>query len=278
MPDKVIGLDSASQGNFTRADLDGYKARGVSYIELYEKWATPALCALIHAEGLGIAPIWESSAERALDGYAAGVADAKAFLAAVPTRFGVPALPSSVAAACTVDFDATAAQQVAVLDYIRGWKDGLAGALRSKVYGNGAICHAAKAAGYADIEWVAGGAGMRGTKAELQAGTEDEYQEVGDKEGIGSRWGIDSDVMVSTDLSSIWWPDGDPRQLPPAGAGAAPAAPAALRKQAPATPADFTVAAIQQRLADLGWDIDVDGREGAQTRRTIMAALASLSA
>lgn len=101
----VIGLDSASQA---AADLDGYIERGLQYVELYVKWATPALVKLIHSKGLGIALINESTADRAKAGYAAGVADSKALLAAIPRKLGVASLPSMVAPAWTDDEDTQA--------------------------------------------------------------------------------------------------------------------------------------------------------------------------
>lgn len=261
---KVIGFDTAS--TITAAILDKAIASGVAYIDLYEKYSTPALCALIHSKGLGIAPIFETGAKRALDDYPAGHADALAFLAAVPTRFGVPALPAVVAPAWTADFDVTPQQQARVLAYGQGWHDAMAGRVRSRVYANGAIDAAAKAAGIVDVTWTAGGSGMRGTRDELAAGAEDEYQEVGDKQHLGLGISIDSDVAVSADLSWIWWPDGDPRQVAPTGT----VQPVAPPTPAPAPPPIASVMpdlkAAQAELQARGlYDGTPDGRWGRKT-------------
>ena len=203
----VVGFDTASA--LTPAVLDQAVADGAKFIELYVKWATPELVQLIHSKGLAIGLIWETSAERALSGRAGGLTDATEFLAMVPDKLGVMP-PNSVALAWTADFDATVSQQPFVLNYGQGFKDGLAGRLRTRCYANGAICAAAKAQKIVDFTWVAGGRGMRGTAAFLNSGAEDEAQDVGDKQGLGLPISIDSDAVVGDPaLPWAWWPAGE---------------------------------------------------------------------
>ena len=209
---KALALDAADQANFTDADLENWKAKGVQFINLYVKWSTPKLVQMIFKHGMGIVPVVESTQGRALAGYSAGVTDAKAYLASIKSKLGASP-PSQVAVAWTDDEDTLASNQAKVVDYGRGWKDGLAGANRTIVYGNGAIAKACKASGYVDFEWVMGGSGTRGTTDERSHS--DMYQEVGDKENLGGGHDIDSDVELNPDMSWIWWPDGDARANPP---------------------------------------------------------------
>lgn len=240
---KVIGFDTAS--TITPAILDKAIADGADYVELYEKYSTPTLVILIQSKGLGIAPIYETSAERALAGEAAGETDAQAFLASVPARFGVSSLPAEVAPAYAVDFDVTTEQQPDVLAYGQGWKTGMAGKLRSRIYGNGAVCEAAKDAGLVDFTWTAGGSGMRGTATYLQSNAEDEKQDVGDKENLDLPISVDTEIVETPDLSWIWWPQGDPRQVAPAALAASQAATAALaNKGAPSPPLSAAAGAV----------------------------------
>lgn len=195
----TVGFDTAS--TITDATLLKFASEGGKYIELYEKYATPQLVQHIFAHGLAIGLIDESTAERALAGYAAGKADAEAFLARIPAKLGqMP--PSSVAVAWTNDMDATPAQQATVLEYGRGYKDGLAGKLRVRCYANGAICAAAKAAGLVDFTWDAGGNGMRGTR--LYRPQADENQGVGDEAHLGLAISIDSDTAIDPTLPWAW--------------------------------------------------------------------------
>lgn len=205
MTSNFVGFDTAEA--ITSNTLDQAIANGCRYVELYTKWATPALVQLVLSKGLGIGLIWETTAERALSGYAGGMADAHTLLDQIPTKLGVMP-PMNVAVAWTADFDATPGQQPTVLDYGRGFRAGLNGALRTRCYANGAVCKAAKALKIVDYTWVAGGRGMTGTAAFLQTGQEDEYQDVNDKQGLGLPISIDSDVAVGQDRSWLWTKDG----------------------------------------------------------------------
>lgn len=264
---KVLSLDAADQANFTDADLKAYKAKGVDRICLYVKWSTPKLVQLIFNNGLGIVPIVESTAARAKSGYSGGVADAKAFLASVKTRLGVDALPQQVAVAWTDDEDTTAADQLQVVDYARGWKDGVAGACRLMVYGNGAICEACKIAGFVDFTWVTGGNGMRGTLAYRPKA--DMYQEVGDKENLGRGHDLDSDVVQNLDPSWVWWSPSTIVVQPPSPSVPTPV-PSPPIPVAATDPVKTEVMKLQQMLKDAGlYSGAIDGDPGPATQAAL---------
>lgn len=200
-PGAVVGFDSASTISF--ATLNQFWQKGGRYVELYEKYSTPALCTTMHNIGFAIGLIFETTAERSLGGYMAGYSDAEAFIAAAPARLGTMP-PATVAPAWAADFDVTAAQMGAVLRYAQGWSDGLKQRLARRVYGNGATCQACKQAKFVDYTWVAGGMKMRGTLAFITSGQEDEYQEVGDEENVGFSISVDDDVAGDPTLPWCW--------------------------------------------------------------------------
>jgi hypothetical protein len=93
--------------------------------------------------------IWELSATRALDGYAAGVQDANS--AGYSAR-GLGAAPGSVVV-CTVDFDA---QFASVSDYVSGFASAIAAwELRPMLYGSVRIIDAGLASGMMPFGWQA---------------------------------------------------------------------------------------------------------------------------
>ena len=197
----AIGFDTASA--ITRAVLADAKAKGAAFVMLYLKWATPELVTMIHSCGLAVGLIWETTAERALGGLKPGLADGDAALAKA-LALGNP--PAAVAVWFTVDFDATAEQQPAVLAYITGAGAGLAGRLADGVYANGAIDAACRAAKLAAYTWVAGGRGMRGTVAFLESGAADVTQDVGDRQHLGLPISVDTDAAADPKLPWAWWP------------------------------------------------------------------------
>jgi hypothetical protein len=146
-----------------------------------------AAAAAAHVE-VGIIPIFETTAERGLQGATAGVQDGQAIAAAM-NLCGQPAGTSYI---LTFDFDEQAAQDPACRAY--------ASAVVAQVpghpmiaYGNGALTEELKAAGIAKFAWDAGGMGMRGTRADIAAGDEDLEQDVGDVRGLNLGISIDSD-------------------------------------------------------------------------------------
>lgn len=99
------------------------------------------------ADGLHIGLVWEQAANRALSGYAAGVADAKAAQA----ELGPLGMASSVVY-FAVDFDATPAQQAAINAYLNGAASVL-GKSRTGVYGGYYVVSRALNAGVVKYAW-----------------------------------------------------------------------------------------------------------------------------
>lgn len=89
------------------------------YLSGFSKDLTPEEAKALQAVGLHIVTVWETTGNRALDGYTAGHADAVRALT-LGARCGMP-VGSPIYFA--VDFDATPAQQVAINAYFAGVKD-----------------------------------------------------------------------------------------------------------------------------------------------------------
>lgn len=162
----------------------------------YLKNLLPAEVKALSAAGIKIISIYESTAERALAGHDQGVSDGMAALnlAAALNQ------PAGSALCVTVDFDATAEQQDTVIAYIAGFKEGTQGQAKIMVYANGAICQAALDAGIADYAWLAGGMGMRGSRAFLASGKATLVQDVGDAQHENLGISIDSDQIEQADF------------------------------------------------------------------------------
>jgi peptidoglycan hydrolase-like protein with peptidoglycan-binding domain len=103
-----------------KPNMSTLKSLGVGFIARYlspdpSKNLTVAEKNAAVAAGLAVVVVWESSANRALSGFAAGVADAQAADAQVKA-LGMTGDPIHFAA----DFDASAAQQAAINAYLDG--------------------------------------------------------------------------------------------------------------------------------------------------------------
>lgn len=98
---------------------DGQGGKGLDAVEVTD----------LRAHGLAIAVVYESSANRALSGRAAGQADARAAQA----QLAPVGLPTDLPIYFGVDFDASASQQAAIDNYLRGVAD-VIGAARVGVY------------------------------------------------------------------------------------------------------------------------------------------------
>jgi hypothetical protein len=99
----------------------------------------------LHAAGISIVLVWETTGTSPKSGHAAGLAEAKTARAQA-TVLGFPAnLPIYYA----VDFDPTTAQLAEVLDYLHGAADAEGAKDRVGVYGSYDVAEAAANAGYA---------------------------------------------------------------------------------------------------------------------------------
>lgn len=214
---------------------------------------------------VGVLPIWETGAQRALEGETAGHADGIA-ARAMATRLG---FPDTAPLCATADFDATAEQQADVLAYLSAFKQGTGtmqygGAPKLGVYANGAICQAAKAAGIAEYAWVAGGSGMRGTRAFIASGLADLIQDVGDQRGLNLGIAIDSDyapTAADPEQVGCWCGDASQPVQP------SPPAPVATGE---ALPADAKVLQTFLRSSGL-YSGPIDGIVGPQTQAAVGA-------
>lgn len=241
--------------------------RGASFCCRYLKNATISEVRTLSAAGLLIVSIFESTAQRALGGAAAGSADGVRAL----TQARALGQPVGSAIFSTADFDGTAAQQPVILEYFTAFKASLAGAYRLGVYANGALCRAAADAGIADYTWLAGGSGMRGTKAMQTADTASLEQDVGDKRGLNLGINIDTDVANVTDFGG--WLVGVSGKVD----GAVPAVsapPTTAGRSNPAGPdkrQDDTILAL---LAQLRAAVQAGGTDGAKQLQTTVGAKA----
>lgn len=102
----------------------------------------------ISQAGLQIVSVFETTADRALGGYAAGLADGATALQAA-AAVGQPAGSRIYFA---VDFDATAAQMSTVVDYIRGCSVSTPNFLTG-VYGSASVVQAVRSAGACSGFW-----------------------------------------------------------------------------------------------------------------------------
>ena len=205
----LIGIDADQDVSHVAAQAVD---KGVRIFCRYEKNLTAHEVMAIFAAGraanckVGILLIFETQAKRALTGSIGGHADG-----VVAARMAVAlGAPKGTAIAATVDFDASAEEQAAVLSYLSGFKQGIAGAVFGKadfklgVYANGAICQVALDTGVADFAWVAGGSGMRGTKDFIASGKAHIIQEVGDHRGLNLGIKIDSNyTLIANDPEDL---------------------------------------------------------------------------
>jgi hypothetical protein len=207
---------------------------------------------------VGIIPIFEISAERALQGAATGTEDGKA-IAAYMKQCGQPPGTSYI---LTFDFDEQTAQDPACHAYTA--------AVVAEVpnnpmidYGNGALSEELKTDGLAKFAWDAGGMAMRGTRADIAAGAEDMEQDVGDVRGLHLGISIDSDfaphATSPADLDA--WMDGMVLAVE------APAGPPALPD--PVAAPLPTLTELQEGLVNAGAQIAIDGIWGPDTATAI---------
>lgn len=142
---------------------------------------------------VGIIPIFETTAERALQGAGAGSEDGEG----IAVYMKVCGQPPGTSYILTFDFDEQASQDPACRAYASvcvAKVNDLTGAVCPMIaYGNGAFTEELKSAGIAKFAWDAGGMGMRGTRVDVTGGKEDMEQDVGDVRGLHLGISIDSD-------------------------------------------------------------------------------------
>jgi hypothetical protein len=206
---------------------------------------------------VGIIPIFESTAERGLQGAAAGTEDAGSILRYMASC----GQPSATAYILTFDFDEQTAQDPACRAYAAA---AVAGVPNNPMiaYGNGALTEELKTAGIAKLAWDAGGSGMRGTRVDLAAGAENMEQDVGDVRDLNLGISIDSDFAPHAN---------SPADLD---AWCSPGATAISPAPQPASPEPvITIPTAAQLQAALG--ITVDSDWGPRSQAALAAYYAS---
>ncbi len=207
-PDSMIAFD-ADQDCSDVAEAAA-KAGVVAICRYLKNLSADEAEAIVDA-GLYVVSIFESTAQRALQGTAAGFEDGQKALA----QANALEQPAGSAIYATADFDATAEQEKDVLEYFKAFRQAL-GHFKLGVYANGAICASAAAYRIADYTWLAGGMGMRGSRGFAASGKATMIQDVGDKRGLNLGIDIDSDVILGPDFGGWHYPDeAQPPAKPP---------------------------------------------------------------
>lgn len=145
------GFDCATPLTFDLAKK--FRAHGYEFVCRYLvptgwKRLTREEAEAISQAGLQIVSVFETTADRALGGYAAGLADG-ATAQLVAAAVGQP-VGSRIYFA--VDFDATAVQMATVVEYIRGCSKATPN-FTTGVYGSAAVVRAVQAAGVCSGFW-----------------------------------------------------------------------------------------------------------------------------
>ncbi|GAA3408413.1 DUF1906 domain-containing protein [Paenibacillus hodogayensis] len=127
---------------------DGFEFAGRYLVPSGWKRLTKEEADLISASGLNIVSVFETTADRALGGRAAGLADGAT---AVKTAADI-GQPEGSAIYFAVDFDATSSQMPAVIEYIRAASEATPNFVTG-VYGSYAVVQAVRAAGACSRFW-----------------------------------------------------------------------------------------------------------------------------
>lgn len=172
--------------------------RGCAFVCRYLKNMSVAEAHALSRAGLKIVTIWETTAERALGGPAAGTADGKA----AQTHALQNGQPRGSAIYATADFDVTPTQESSVYGYFSAFRAALGRDYKLGVYASGAICVGARGHAIADYTWLSGSMGYRGSRAFRASGLATMVQDVGDRRGFNLGISIDSDIAYKADYGA----------------------------------------------------------------------------
>lgn len=153
------------------------------------------------AHGVAVGVVWETTARRALDGYAAGAGDAALALA----QAHACGMPTGKPIYAAVDFDTTPQDQALVDEYFKGWNTVIPPA-QTGVYGGYWTVSRTMQAGLAHFGWqtTAWSGGQWWTGALLQ--------QRGGNVGIN---GVDCDNNTALGDVGTWFPVGSTPTPPP---------------------------------------------------------------
>jgi peptidoglycan hydrolase-like protein with peptidoglycan-binding domain len=249
----VKGCDYA----FTTVPVSALTADGIAFACRYlstdpAKNLTAAERDALHAAGISIVLVWETTGTSPLSGYARGLAEAKA------ARAEADALgcPKSVPIYYAVDFNATAGQMGEILDYLHGASDAEGNKGLVGPYGSYDVIEAAAAAGYTFLwqtyAWSNGQWASAATIRQTLNGTH-----------IGGA-DVDLDEAVAGNYGQ-WAPAGT--TTPPSNPTAAPSRPQVVEGNS-----GYWVEILQRSLMLAGQDPKgVDGHFGSNTLAAVEA-------
>lgn len=250
------------------------KAKGASFVCRYLKNLTTVEREALHAAGLAIVLIFESTADRAMGGAPSGATDGARAL----NQAKALGAPEGAAIYATADFDPTPAQEDDVLAYFAGFRTQIRGLTATSgdlntfsgfalgIYASGAICQLALDQSVADYAWLAGGLRMRGSQAFHDTGRAAIEQDVGDKRGLDLGIGIDSDIALVEDYGSWQQPPAQAVSPPP------PISPQRVLRLTDPPTTGPDVGHLQSQLASLGFDPGtIDGVFGKRTAAAVRA-------
>jgi Domain of unknown function (DUF1906) len=196
------GPPDAVDYSFSRANIAQLVAAGIKLVSRYlshdsGKNLSAAEAKALLAAGIAVLLNWETYADRAAEGYAAGVADGRD-AAALARSIGAPL---GLVIYFSVDFQPVDKQFGAVADYFRGVRAGLAGQFRIGVYGNDDIVDYLHGQRLVEAEWqtYAWSAGRLSPEADL-------YQYLNGQRLAGAD--VDFDKIIHPAELGAWWPAG----------------------------------------------------------------------
>lgn len=198
----------------------------------------------LSAAGIALVVVWETAADRALDGHAAGAADARA----ADQQARACGMPKDRPIYFAVDFDATPGQQSAINAYLDGAAS-VIGRSRVGIYGGYYPVKRALDGGHAKWAWqtYAWSGGQWDQRAQLQQYSNDHV--VG---GVG----VDYDRGMVGDFGQ-WKVSGtSPKPTP------APPFPGRLLQLASPLMHGSDVQTWQRQMVHRGWQLTVDGVYG----------------
>lgn len=173
------------------------------YLSPNAKGMTKAEVLALASLGIKIVSVYETTANRALQGAEAGQEDMAAAIDLAASLGQPQGSPIFLA----VDFDATLAQiNGPITSYFQGANKEAVGECLVASYGNGLTCKTLKGKLLAQYTWVAGGKGMQGTRDYLATGAWDIQQDVGDQRSLNLGVSIDSDIANNPALPFAWLP------------------------------------------------------------------------
>jgi Domain of unknown function (DUF1906)/Putative peptidoglycan binding domain len=253
----VKGCDYA----FTTVPVSALTADGIAFACRYlstdpAKNLSAAERDALHAAGISIVLVWETTGTSPLSGYAKGLAEAKA----ARTEATALGCPANIPIYYAVDFNATASQMGEILDYLHGASDAEGNKGLVGPYGSYDVIEAAAAAGYTFLwqtyAWSNGQWASAATIRQTLNGTH-----------IGGA-DVDLDEAVAGNYGQ-WAPAGS--TTPPSKPTVAPGRPQVVEGNS-----GYWVEICQRSLMLAGQDPKgVDGRFGSNTLAAVKAAQAA---